>query len=123
MMKRFTILAMLTVFTAVFSAEATAQTAKCDEACMVDRALAGDPIAAGTLSSSYIKEPKIRDYWTLIAAENGNRIYQYNLGILYVEYPKNSLENRRGFFWMCEASRGGYEEAKKYLNERNHDCR
>lgn len=67
------------------------------------------------------KTPKARFYWTVIAAENGDVISQYNLGIELIEYPKTRLDKERGMYWMCRAATTD-QKAKTYLERSRYVC-
>jgi hypothetical protein len=94
----------------------------CNNACMAEKALLGDKKAAEYLATDRFKFPKERRYWTLISAENGSFIDQYNIGIEYLESPQNKFESIRGRYWMCKSASSGHAVAAKYIKERGVSC-
>lgn len=86
----------------------------CGVSCLEEKALRGDAESARDLASRFIKTPSANYFWTVIAAENGDVISQYNLGIDLIEYPKNRFDVERGFFWMCRAA-ATFQRAEHYL--------
>lgn len=86
----------------------------CSASCLEKKALSGDATAARELAMRFIKIPKARYFWTVIAAENGDVMSQYNLAIELIEYPKNRFDIDRGLFWMCRSAKI-YGKAEHYL--------
>ena len=95
---------------------------ECRAECRTEKALLGDKDAAEYLAEDNFNIPNARRYWTLISAENGSVLEQYNLGIEYIEAPHNKFEPIRGRYWMCKSASSGHVAAKKYVSERKILC-
>ena len=55
--------------------------------------------------------------WYRKAAEQGNTVAQYNIGICYYYGKGTSKDNGSAKFWMKKAAEQGYEDAIEFLNE------
>lgn len=56
------------------------------------------------------------EYWTTIAAENGNAIAQYNVWVQLNE-SSNIDDKKRAIFWLKKSAEQGYSDAKLELKK------
>src|ERR1051325_9729672 len=56
------------------------------------------------------------EYWTTIAAENGNAVAQYNVWVQLNE-SSNSDDKKRAIFWLRKSAEQGYPDAKLELQK------
>lgn len=86
------------------------------EHCQEKLALSGDGKAAMKCADYYVHDMKMRRYWVIISAENGDPIGQYNLAMEL--FSRNgSAERVRAIFWMKKSARQGDGGAKEVLEE------
>jgi TPR repeat protein len=72
-------------------------------------ALSGDPRAAFRLAMYYdliVMDMRKYEYWTTIAAENGNIVGEYNLGYLLANRG-GDLNRKRAIYWLKKAALAG----------------
>jgi hypothetical protein len=84
--------------------------------CPMQKALAGDRMAARQCVDRYVHEPKPRRYWMQIGAENGDVVSQYNFAMLLLS-EGNTLERRRAVYWLEKAAAQGDAYAPEALRE------
>lgn len=83
------------------------------------KALDGGRAEALQLALWYMKFPKGEhtfEFWTLIAAENGSDVGQYNLATIYASYPKTDYRHERVRFWLAKSAHQNNAAAKRELN-------
>lgn len=56
------------------------------------------------------------EYWTTIAAENGNAVAQYNVWVQLSE-SSNADDKKRAIFWLKKSAKQGYSDAKLELQK------
>ncbi|UOF15684.1 hypothetical protein IEQ11_03165 [Lysobacter capsici] len=81
-------------------------------------ALAGGGREAVRLAAWYMKFPSGPDtfeYWSVIAAENGNDVGQYNVGMLYLKKPLPGYWGARAKYWLERSARQGNKSAQAEL--------
>jgi TPR repeat protein len=84
-----------------------------------DKALNGDPKAAFRLSlfyDIYRRDYKEGDFWTMIAAENGDPSGEYNFGFKLKDDP-DPKNRQRAIFWLKRAAKHGVKLAVSLLKE------
>jgi hypothetical protein len=84
--------------------------------CLVDKAIVGDKVEARKCSDAYIKDIKLRRYWTKIAAENGDKISQYNYAVELLS-SGNRIERLRAQYWLRLSAGQGNEMARELLQD------
>jgi TPR repeat protein len=83
-------------------------------------AYAGSGEAANALATFYMKADKsgqLQFYWTLVAAENGDPVGQYNAGLSYLDPAQDRYAPGRARFWLEKAASQGETQAKDRLSE------
>lgn len=83
-------------------------------------ALAGEGREAVRLAAWYMKFPSGPDtfeYWSVIAAENGNDVGQYNVGMLYLTKPLLGYWRARARYWLERSARQGNKSAQAELEQ------
>ena len=83
------------------------------------KALRGSGESAFRLSlyyDVYKRDLKEATFWTMIAAENGHRMGEYNYGFRLNE-ESDPRERMRAEFWLKRAAAKGVKEAKDLLKE------
>ena len=74
-------------------------------------AYAGSGTAANALSIFYSKAAPGGDaelYWTMIGAENGDAVAQYNLGTLYLRSDRGHYSLQRATYWLNKSAAQGH---------------
>lgn len=85
-------------------------------------AYSGSGQAANALATFYMKADKtgkLEFYWTLVAAENGDPVGQYNAGLMYMDPSSGAKSLGRARFWLGKAAAQGHDRASKRLIEIN----
>jgi TPR repeat protein len=83
-------------------------------------AYAGSGTAANALSVFYSKAAPGGDaelYWTMIGAENGDAVAQYNLGTLYLRKDQGHYSLQRATYWLNKSAAQGSIAAKDMLQD------
>lgn len=83
-------------------------------------AYAGSGEAANALATFYMKADKsgqLQFYWTLVAAENGDPVGQYNAALSYLDLTQDRYAPGRARFWLERAASQGHAQAKDRLSE------
>lgn len=83
-------------------------------------AYAGSGEAANALATFYMKADKsgqLQFYWTLVAAENGDPVGQYNAALSYMDSTQGRHAPGRARFWLGKAASQGHALAKERLSE------
>lgn len=83
-------------------------------------AYAGSGEAANALATFYMKADKsgqLQFYWTLVAAENGDPVGQYNAALSYLDPVQDRYAPGRARFWLEKAASQGDAQAKDRLSE------
>lgn len=87
-------------------------------------AYAGSGEAANALATFYMKADKsgqLQFYWTLVAAENGDPVGQYNAGMSYMDPTQDRYAPGRARFWLEKAARQEHALAPERLREILHE--
>ena len=81
-------------------------------------ALAGGKIEALRLAAWYMKFPEGSssfEFWSLIAAENGSDVGQYNVAMLYLRKPDANIWGARARYWLRMAAKQGNVDAAREI--------
>lgn len=83
-------------------------------------AYAGSGTAANALSVFYAKAAPAGDaelYWTMIGAENGDAVAQFNLATLYLLKERGHYSVQRANYWLRRSANQGNPHAVRMLDE------
>jgi len=83
-------------------------------------AYAGSGSAANSLALFYSKaapEGNAELYWTMVGAENGDAVAQFNLATLYLEEGTGHHSLQRAVYWLEKSAASNHIYAKKLLEE------
>lgn len=83
-------------------------------------AYAGSGTAANALSVFYAKaapDGEAELYWTMIGAENGDAVAQFNLATLYLQKERGHYSLQRAKYWLNQSASQGSVQAKDLLED------
>ncbi|MEH6420859.1 hypothetical protein [Pseudomonas sp. CGJS7] len=91
------------------------------------KALAGGKVEALRLAAWYMKFPEGSnsfEFWSLIAAENGSDVGQYNVAMLYLRKPDADIWGARARYWLGKAAKqGNVDAAREIARSKNESSR